>query len=118
MDNGLACVRRTETCDGDGDCGGAPNRCTQAPVMACGNEPDDCGTATTICRSVLQCWRSCAGDGDCGNVPGKPHCVGGLCQACEVDADCTNGAPCVNNNARIRCGSEADCPGVALNRCR
>lgn len=117
-DNGLACVQRPDTCDTDGDCGGPPNRCVQAPVMKCGNPPTDCGTPDTICRSVLQCWRSCTTDADCLPNTGKTHCLDGFCQACTDDSQCTGGLHCVNNNARDRCAGAGDCTGVALNLCR
>jgi hypothetical protein len=118
VDNGLACVRRVDTCNTDGDCGGAPNRCVAAPKLVCGMPPDDCGSPTTICRSVLQCWRSCTTDADCPTAMGRDYCVDGLCQACRGDDTCTRGALCVNNNARARCGSAGDCTGVAVNECR
>lgn len=116
IDSGLACVERPNTCDNDGDCGGPPMRCLQAPVLSCGLPPTDCGTADTICRSVNECWQSCSSDTDCPAA--KPKCVDSLCHSCRQDSDCTGGLFCINSNARDRCASAGDCNLIAVNECR
>lgn len=115
VDSGLACIERTKSCDADGDCGGAPNVCRAPPQLSCSRPVIDCGSETTICKSLRECWRSCSADRDC--QPPRNFCVEGLCQACRGDEDCVNGLPCVNNNARLRCGSSDDCPTFAAELC-
>lgn len=115
VDSGLGCIIRTQSCSGDGECGGPPNVCRAPPKWSCSRPITDCGTETTICKSLRECWRSCSNDNDC--QPPRNFCVEGLCQACRGDQDCTDGLSCVNSNARRRCGSSDDCPTFAAELC-
>jgi hypothetical protein len=115
VDSGLGCIERTVFCASDGDCDGVENACRAPPKMSCSRPVIDCGSETTVCKSLQECWKSCANDGECA-AP-RAYCVDGLCQACREDAHCANGLPCVNNNARRRCESPDDCPTFSAEMC-
>ncbi len=116
VDSGLGCIIRTQSCTNDGDCTGVEDVCRAPPKMACSRPVSDCGSETTVCKSLRECWKSCSTDADCAGQQ-RGFCLDGVCQACRDDVHCANGLPCVNNNARLRCASPDDCPTFAAELC-
>jgi hypothetical protein len=118
------------TCSSDADCG--DGRCTgagtsSATCVRCDGNAD-CGGGDAICRVPGSSYSSCFTP-ECDSLLG-PDCPssevcsaieGGLCVACEDDADCPGSDVCVDGGlARARCvtpacSSDADCPDHCAN---
>jgi len=80
--------------------------------IPCGTTARGCNPngGAPICDLANNRCVECLSDGDCTD-PMSPHCdpMGGTCEVCVVDAHCSAGQTCVQNNCQQNCATDAIC---------